>query len=175
MEVAMLKTSAISLLFALFAFAAYGSDQDIVLGQKNFYDSAGKPGLEIVYVSGTLTGNGIGYKNNSAFVACYSDTKECFTYSIEQIGEKQMSSLSPPSIYPIIKWNRNEVVASGLGGIKDCTKVTISISRATQDAVWVTEPTNRHQAECEHVDATVYRWHLEDSLFWKEAKAKARK
>ena len=70
MEFAMLKTSAISLLFALFAFAAYGSDQDIVLGQKNFYDSAGKPGLEIVYVSGTLTGNGIGYKNNSAFVAC---------------------------------------------------------------------------------------------------------
>lgn len=171
----MLKMSAISLLFALFPFAACGSDQDIALGQKNFYDSAGKSGPEIVYVSGTLTGHGIGYKNNSAFVACFSDRKECFAYSIEQIGEKQMSSLSPPAIYPIIKWNRNEVVASGAGDIKDCTRVTISISRATQDAVWVTEPTNRHHAECEHVDTTAYRWNLEESLFWKEAKARAKK
>jgi len=171
----MLKTSAISLLFAFCAFAAYGSDQVIALGLKNFYDSAGKPGPEIVYVSGTLAGNGIGYKNNSAFFACYADKRECFTYSIEQIGEQQMSSLSPPVIFPIVKWNRNEVIASGSGDIKDCTRVTISISRVTQDAVWVTEPTNRHHAECENVDATVYRWHLEDSIFWKEAKAKAKK
>lgn len=171
----MLKTPVISLFFALIAFSAYGSDQDIVLGIKNFYDSAGEPGPEIVYVSGTLAGEGIGYKNNSTVVVCYSDQKECLTYSIEQIGEKQMSSLSPPLIYPIIKWNRNEVVASGSGDVKNCTRVTISISRVTQDAVWVMEPINRYQAKCEHVDATVYRWHLEDPPFWKKAKARTKK
>ena len=171
----MLKASTISLLLALLAFSAYGSDQDIVLGPKNFYDSTGRPGPEIVYVSGTLTGEGIGYKNNSTFVACYSDQKECFIYWIEQIGEKHMSSLSPPAIIPIVKWNRIEIVASGSMDIKDCTKVTVSISRTTQDAVWVTEPMNRYKPECEHVDATIYRWHLEDPLFWKNAKAKMKK
>jgi hypothetical protein len=170
MEIAILKTSAISLLCFLTAFSAYGANQDIVLGQKNFYDSAGKPGPEIVYISGALTGDGIGYKNNSALFACYSDRRECLAYSIEQIGDNQMSSLSPPIIYPVIKWNRTEIIASGSGDVKDCTRITVRISRVTQDAVLLTEPTNRHRAGCEHVGATVYKWHLEDANYWRELK-----
>jgi hypothetical protein len=37
-------------------------------------------------MSGTLTGNGVGYKNNSVAISCIRDEGACFVASIEQVG-----------------------------------------------------------------------------------------
>jgi len=38
-----------------------------------------------VYVAGTLTGEGVGYPNNSVAITCYKDGMECLTISVDQI------------------------------------------------------------------------------------------
>ena len=83
-------------------------DDDIIFAPKNFADS----GDQWVGISGTLTGNGVGYKNNTTVVSCEKDRKECFFYSIEQIGHNQIGRLDYPGTYPITTWNAYEVIAT---------------------------------------------------------------
>ena len=71
-------------------------DNDIVFAPKNFADNGQSVGS-----SGTLTGDGVAYKNNTTVVYCEKDRKECFSYSIEQIGHNQIGRLDYPGTYPI--------------------------------------------------------------------------
>jgi hypothetical protein len=64
-------------------------DDDILFAPKNFVDS----GDQWVGISGTLTGDGVAYKNNTMVVSCEKDRKECFFYSIEQIGHNHIGRL----------------------------------------------------------------------------------
>jgi hypothetical protein len=70
--------------------------QDIIFAGKTFYDPGKKAAF--VAVSGTLTGPGIAYENNSTLVVCYADMKECLTYSVEQIGPTKSAAFSFPSV-----------------------------------------------------------------------------
>jgi hypothetical protein len=54
--------------------------QDIVFARKAFFDSAQTTDDDYVYVAGTLTGEGVGYKNNTTAVVCYRERMECLTY-----------------------------------------------------------------------------------------------
>jgi hypothetical protein len=71
---------------------AASRDDDILFAPKNFADS----GDQLVGISGTLTGDGVAYKNNTMVVSCEKDRKECFTYSIEQIGHIQIGRIRGP-------------------------------------------------------------------------------
>ena len=71
---------------------------DIIFGNKVFSDLG-----VVVYITGTLTGDGVAYKNNTIAVTCYIDRRECLVSSIQQIGENQIGRLDMPGIYPITK------------------------------------------------------------------------
>ena len=142
-------------------------EQQIVFASKAFYDSAQSTNPHIVYIAGTLTGEDIGYKNNTTAVVCYADRMECLTYSVEQIGSNQIGRLDMPVSYPIIKWDSDLVVASGQGDLANCNKVTISIVLKSETAVWVTEPINQSQAQCKNSNTRILKWSIEDSSFWK--------
>src|SRR5262245_39935703 len=87
---------------------ASGADDDIVFAQKLFTDI---PNIGAVGISGTLTGDGVGYKNNTISISCFKDRGECYVSSIEQIGHNQMGRMQSVDIFPIMKWSADEVIA----------------------------------------------------------------
>lgn len=137
--------------------------ETIVFDSKAFFDG----GEGYVYAAGTLTGEGVQYKNNTTAVVCYKDRMECITYGVEQIGPNQIGRLDAPSAFPITKWDSYEIVASGPGDAVDCRKVTISIVRKTELVVWVEEPINQATAACRSADTRLLKWTLEDAPLWK--------
>jgi len=139
--------------------------QDIIFAGKTFYDPGKKAAF--VAVSGTLTGPGVAYENNSTLVVCYADMKECLTYSVEQIGPNQIGSLQLPISYPSLRWNEREIVAAGSADAFNCSKLTITIVRSSGTTVWVTEPINQSRPECLKANTTIKKWTLEDSPAWK--------
>ena len=53
-----------------------GREMSIVFAKKNYYETP-----DLVTVSGTLTGEGLGYPNNTYSIACFQDRKECWMTS----------------------------------------------------------------------------------------------
>jgi hypothetical protein len=140
---------------------------DIVFSVKVFHDSARTTGDGIVSITGTLTGDGVGYKNNAVLIACFKDSRACLTYSVQQIGPNQIGRLDIPISYPIVKWASDEIVATGSADLASCRKVTISVVRKSETAVWVEEPINQARAACIDADTKLYKWTIEDPPFWK--------
>ena len=77
---------------------------EVIFDNKVFYDTEQTAFSDgVVSISGTLTGEGVGNKNNTVTITCYQDRMECVTYSIAQIGPSQLGKLDVPSIFPITK------------------------------------------------------------------------
>lgn len=167
---------AVLLLLARNVFRAdLKGNTDIIFSSKVFYDSGQSSGDEYVYASGTLTGEGLAYPNNTVVVICYKDRRECLSYSIDQIGPNQLSRLEAPDIYPVTNWTPLEVVASGPGDTMKCHKVTISLERKLETALWVSEPVNQASAACKNADSKLHKWTIEDSPSWKDLLSRIRK
>jgi hypothetical protein len=143
-------------------------DNDIVFAPKNFADI----GQSVVGISGTLTGDDLGYKNNTTVVYCEKGRKEGFFYSIEQIGHNQIGRLDYPGTYPITTWNAYEVIATENVSDWNCGKTTITLQRKRQTAVWVEEPVNQARADCKDAETRIYKWTIEDSPGWKAVMGK---
>jgi hypothetical protein len=77
---------------------------EIVFAAKNFYDASA---IQVGYVtiSGTVTGDGLAYPNNTRSISCWSDIKQCYVAEIEQIGHNQIGQMTSPYPYPIVKWS----------------------------------------------------------------------
>jgi hypothetical protein len=145
---------------------------DVIFGVKIFHDSANSNlnlGNGIVSISGTLTGDGVAYKNNSYSVTCYEDRRECLVYSVDQIYSNQVGFLETPTFYPITKWTLDEIVASEdvVPLVPKCTRITISIERKTEEAIWVEEPINQASVACKDADTQVHKYTIESPPFWK--------
>jgi hypothetical protein len=140
-----------------------GTDDDIVFAQKLFTDI---PNIGSVGISGTLTGDGVGYKNNTISISCFKDRGECYVSSVQQIGHNQIGRMQNVDIFPITKWNADEVVA--IQDVMDCTRFTIVLERKSQTALYAREPINQTRPGCLARDKKVYKWTIEDSPGWKE-------
>lgn len=137
-------------------------DEDIVFSNKLFQNANA-----YVYVSGTLTGDWIGYKNNTFSILCISE--ECLVANLDQIGPRQVSRIIGPTVYPVVSWTRDEVVASDNSL---CAKITITIDRNTQTLLWVETPINQTRIECKNADNTIRKATIEHSLYWQRSKAR---
>lgn len=137
--------------------------EEIIFPAKSFFDGGGAGGY--VYMTGTLTGEGIPYKNNTAVIVCYRQRRECLTYSVDQIGSRQIGRLDSPLFYDVTLWNDDEVVASSEFV---CSKVTIRLTRKTETALWVVEPINHSRDQCRNADTKALKWTIEDSPAWKD-------
>lgn len=146
---------------------AAAETDDIVFAQKHFADLG-----EYVGISGTLTGDDVAYKNNTYAIACVKDRQECLVTYIEQIGPSQLGRLDYPIGYPIVSWTPTQVVASeplvGIG----CSRVTITINRKTEAAMWVEEPVNQSTPQCAKSDGRVRKYTVEQSIGWKRLHGK---
>jgi hypothetical protein len=153
-------------------------DDQIVLAQKNFYDSGDDSTYPMIVMSGTLTagddvppGQRLAYPNNTHAITCEKIAGTCSLSSIEQIGPKQMGRMDGPWPYQIQKWNAYQIVAGDdEPGGPSCFKVTITIERKLQKLLWVQEPINQATPLCEHADSHVSKYTIEDSPGWRKLK-----
>ena len=132
-------------------------DEDITFAPKNWWDTG-----ESVGISGTLTGDDIAYRNNTYAIACYNQLGSCFATSVEQIGPKQIGRMDYPYRLAIIQWTPYEVVARDEAS---CVTITVTLSRKSQTALWVEQPTDKQQPFCN--PTKIHNWTIEDSLGWK--------
>lgn len=148
-------------------------DEDIWFTDKHFINEA-----DSVSVAGTLTGQGIVYKNNSYAITCSRRDGVCLLTSVEQIGAKHVSGPDFPYSAAIKKWTDDEVVFEVNPSMMPpwgCGKGTVRIDRRTEEVVWVEEPINLFSANCRNADTTIRRFTLEASLGWKRMRESVRK
>src|ERR1700736_4843025 len=69
-------------------------EMSIVFAPKNYYESPA-----VVTVSGTLTGEGLAYPNNTYSIACIQERKECWMASVQAIGGQQVGRMDAPYEY----------------------------------------------------------------------------
>jgi hypothetical protein len=155
---AALLTASVLLLSAAAAQDGTDGGRDIIFGKKIFSDLGG-----IVSISGTVTGDGVRYKNNSVNVTCYKDYSECLVVEIDQIGERQVGSLDTPLYFPIIKWDAYEVIAE-LDVLGSCLSDTIRLDRRTKTGIWERGPGH---VPCNEGESPIHIWTIEDPPFWR--------
>ena len=148
------------------AFACFAAeqDEDIVFADRNWVDK----GDVNVGISGTLTGDGVAYRNNTYAIACYKELGNCFISSVEQIGPKHIGRMDYPYYFPIIRWTPSEVVALDDPGSIGCVKTTITLSRDSKTALWVREPVNQTSPYCKDADTKIRKWTIENSFAFKK-------
>jgi hypothetical protein len=130
----------------------YVESEEIVFAAKVFADMG-----SFVSVSGTLTGTGMAYPNNSYAIACSQQEQMCEVSSIEQIGRKQIGRLDGPWPYAITKWTTFEIIAADGPNDIACGKVTITIDRKSQSVLWLEEPANQNRPSCKNSDTTEFQ------------------
>jgi hypothetical protein len=160
-----MKTTLALLLVALSIPSVAAQDVekgDIIFARKIFVDNPQILG-GFVSISGTLTGDGLIYKNNTINIACYKDRAECTASKIDQIGPHQLGDVHAPNFFSVTKWEAEEVVADN--GI-DCPRIIVTLDRKTQTATWVqgvfNPNTDPGDNPCTYPDKQIYKWTIED-------------
>lgn len=138
-------------------------DQPILFGQKRFNDLPG----DAIFVSGTLTGKGVGFPNNTYGIYCSRPEMQCVVVDVVQVGPNQVGDLSVPLIYEVTSWNDDMVVAFTMDAI-GCRRETVSLLRKAESVSWVQELDKNAVEACEGVDRSTYRWTIEDAPGWKD-------
>jgi len=145
-----------SIIYLQMSSAKDTGEMSIVFAPKNYYDTE-----QMVAVSGTLTGQGMAYPNNTYSIACYQEMKECWMTYVDAIGAQQIGRMDAPSAYDIRSWTRNEVVA-GYDAPFGCFKTTITIARSTKEVLWVEEPVNQTKPFCKDAKNEIRKFSIED-------------
>ena len=160
----MLKTTV--LIGLLIGTSAAYAEEQIRFGPKAFFF---EPGDETIEVSGTLTGEGVYYPNNTQVVTCWKGRKECTVISVVAAGGLYIDRVTGPGFYPIISWTDNEVAAQEE---ELCSRTTIRITRKSRTVLWVQEPINQTQTWCAKSETRVLKWTIENPAYWnKEVEA----
>jgi hypothetical protein len=142
-------------------------DDQIVFAPKNFVD-VNQPGTESgsVAISGTLTGSGLAYPNNTYVVSCQKEWKACVVSYVAQIGHNQIGRMEYPYPYPIVKWTNYEVIAQEEPNLFGCRRVTITIDRQSKALLWLEEPVNQTKPNCKNADTNIRKYSIEDLPAW---------
>ena len=153
----MVVAVALSVLPVAPAAAADDASPTIIFDQKSFIDTG-----RMVHVEGTLTGEGIGYKNNRAALTCYRDERQCETVHIEAAGV-HVSFLGPPIPFTVRLWAEDRILADSSA---PCGGSSISFS------TWIVDRARQTAELIEHpcIGDKVYHYTIEDPPFWKKAK-----
>jgi hypothetical protein len=163
----MLKTTV--LIGLLIGMSAAYAEEQIRFAPKAFGFS---PDAEAIEVSGTLTGEGVPYPNNTQVITCWKGRKECTVISVVAPGERfrigppgfYIDRVTGPGFYPIISWTDNEVVAQEE---EECSRTTIRITRKSSTVLWVQEPINQTQTWCAKSETRVLKWTIENPAYYK--------
>lgn len=132
----------------------------------------------MVHVQGTLTGDGIGYKNNRSVLTCYQDRQECLAIHIDAEG-RQVFSIDLPVAFTVRLWTADRIVADFAAPCGDKPKSAFPDNpllkeewQTTVSDTWIIDRTRQTAELIDHpcLGAKTYHWRIEDPPFWKKAK-----
>lgn len=144
------------------------SETDILFAQKNYYDFQEMA----VNISGTLTGDGLAYPNNTYAISCLREKGDCWVASVEQIGSGQVGRMDNPYWIPITKWDQSEVVAQEEENTFSCARTVLTIDRLSKAALVVFLPINQTSPNCAKAETKIRKYSIEDSPGWKRLTSK---
>ena len=156
----------------IISLSAEASDSpQVIFNMMLFSDTS-----DSVHVEGTVTGDGVGYKNNRSSLTCYRDTQTCLSVHVDSLG-LQIFSIGPPTEIPIQVWTSDRIVADlslpcGPPPAQDLKAQW----QTTASTSWLIDR-HRHSAEVvvhECLTPKTYHWTIEDPPFWKKAKDSVR-
>ena len=141
----------------------------IIFDAKSFVDTG-----NMVHVEGTLSGDGIGYKNNRSVVTCYNDPdrQTCTSTRIDTTGS-QVRMIGPPVSYTVRLWTAGRIVADFAVSCGNQPVQQLKLEwRATASDTWVIDREKKTAELIEHpcLGDKTYHWTIEDPPFWKKAK-----
>jgi hypothetical protein len=142
-------------------------DDDITFSHKFFYDSDLTTGDGFVTMTGTLSGPGVGYKNNTTNIACSKNNMTCLVTKVSQIGAHQIARLDFPDSFHIFVWNSLYITSVSADV---CIVESITLDRKNKTVLWVKGPITPSLEMCVGSDPKVYKWTVEDSLYWQRHK-----
>lgn len=164
----------VALLIGMTAPAAGDDQPTIIFNMKNFTDTG-----DMVHVEGTLTGDGIGYKNNRSALTCYHDTEECISTHIDVQGN-QVFSIGPPVTFTVRLWTEDRIVADFAvfcgtkpkSGFPDDPLLKEKWNSNASDT-WIIDRTRQTAELSDHpcLGAKTYHWTIEDPPFWRKNKS----
>jgi len=138
-------------------------NNNIIFGERFYYEN---PDEEVVYVTGTMTGPGIAYPNNTVGLTCYRDRNYCSYISVHATRANRIARMDPPNEYDIVKWDDEEIIAEDQSTV-DCQKITITIARKARQVEWVEESINQTEAGCVNPTTAMVKYTIENSPGWK--------
>jgi len=106
--IAILATFIVPFMTRSIRVEAVRQGDQIVFSPTAFLDTETIPALRgkipsFVNISGTLTGDGVNYPNNTNNITCRQDARICLVSTVEQIGINQVGRLDSPISYDIKK------------------------------------------------------------------------
>ena len=127
---------------------------------------------DTVHVEGTVTGDGIGYKNNRSALTCYQQRKECLVVHMESEG-MQVFSIGPPSVFTIRVWTADRITADLDAPCGNPPSARFKDDwQVTESHTWIIDRTRQTAELVDHncLGAKTYHWTIEDPPFWGEVK-----
>lgn len=153
---------------------AVAADEPLVIfNLKAFVDTG-----DMVHVEGTLTGDGVGYKNNRQALTCYQDRQECLATHIDADG-RQVFSIGPPVPFAVQLWTTDRIMADFAGPCGNKPKSSFPDDpllkeewHTTMSDTWIIDRARQTAELIDHpcLGAKTYRWTIEDPPFWKKLK-----
>ena len=122
----------------------------------------GSDEAETVFVTGTLIGKGVGYKNNTWEIRCVRSDNVCRTASVEEIGRDQLGQINLVE-WPVVTWTGSTIVArSDPDDTSSCGRQTLTINRDAKSVDYVAIPQNLDRDYCKHFfhDPKTYHWSI---------------
>jgi hypothetical protein len=158
---------------AMIAPAVAEEPPQVIFNAKVFADLG-----DIVHVEGTLTGDGIGYKNNRSALTCYRERRECLAIHIDSAG-MQVFSILPPIPFTVRLWTADRIGANFAAPCGEKPKSGFPNNpllkhewQTTSSDTWIIDRTRETAELIDHpcLGAKTYQWTIEDPPFWKKAK-----
>jgi hypothetical protein len=156
----------LSLFLACVATTAAAVDE-VIFNPKVFVDTK-----DVVHVQGTLTGDGIGNKNNRSALTCYQKEEQCLATHIDSQG-MQVFSLRPPVAFTIRLWAADRITADFAA---PCGKPPMQRDQkewqVSESITWLIDRTRKTAEVIEHhcSESRTYHWTIEDPSYWRDAK-----
>ena len=110
-----------------FATAAHADPPTVLFDAKVFTDVG-----NAVHVEGTLTGDGVGYKNNRISLMCDQNTSACFSVYVAAAGMR-IASITP-TIVRITRWTP-QIIEASIPTACGTSTWTISRNNKTADLI----------------------------------------
>ena len=117
---------------------------------------------------GTMKGDGIFNPKNTYRIICRRERQYCAVMHVELIQDNQISSISVPLEYPILKWTDAEIIwGDAEYDTNECERERFVANLKTKEIDWYSESTNAQMSYCKALyngNTWSYHWKLSDGF-----------